>query len=170
MVRLVRRGAVALTVVTVVLAACGGEEEPAASVPEPALRLVLSSPGGPAGGPIPVTATLENGTAATVTVARPFFAGNIVAFSVVDAAGEEVPFDGPYAQLEPLHEDRIVTLDPGESASHQFDLAEHFMLELGTYTVSAAYRFQPVTEGGPALAVVPGDGPVASPITVEVGP
>lgn len=155
-----------------VAAACGGDEAlPAATVAaEPGLRLELTSPGGPVGGPIPLTVTLTNGTESTVTVARPFFAGNIVAFTVEDGAGDLIPFDGPYAELEPLHDDRIATLAPGESVSHDFDLANHFMLEAGTYTVTAGYRFQPPEEGSRVLAVAPGEGPQAAGISVEVTP
>jgi len=155
-----------------VVAACGGDEAlPAATVAaEPGLQLELTSPGGPAGGPIPITVTLTNGTGEALTVARPFFAGNIVAFTVEDGAGNPIPFNGPYAELEPLHDDRIATLGPGESASHDFDLAEHFSLEAGTYTVTAEYRYQPPEDGSRVLAVAPGTGPEAAGISVEVTP
>ena len=166
-----RRNAIAVAALLLVVAACGGDEVlPAAVVSESGLLLELSSPGGPAGGPIPITVTLTNGTGDTLTVARPFFAGNIVAFTVEDGADNLIPFDGPFAELEPLHDDRIATLGPGESASHDFDLADHFMLEAGSYTVTAEYRFQPPEEGSRALAVAPGEGPRAAGISVEVTP
>ena len=166
------RSAIAVAALLLVVAACGGDEAlPAATVaPEGGLQLELNSPGGPIGGPIPITVTLTNGTEDTVTVARPFFTGNIVSFTVEDGAGNPIPFDGPFAELEPLHDDRIATLAPGESASHDFDLAEHFMLEAGTYTVGAEYRFQPPEEGSRVLAVAPGEGPRAAGISVEVTP
>jgi hypothetical protein len=169
----VRRNAIAVAALLLVVAACGGDEVlPAAVVSESGLLLELSSPGGPAGGPIPITVTLTltNGTTDTVTVARPFFAGNIVSFTVEGDAGNPIPFDGPFAQLEPLHDDRIASLAPGESVSNDFDLAEHFMLEAGSYTVTAEYLFQPPIEGSRALAVAPGEGPAAAGISVEVTP
>ncbi len=156
----------------IVVAACGGDDAlPVATVASaPGLLLELNSSGGSVAGPIPITVTLINGTGDTMTVARPFFAGNIVAFTVEDGAGNPVPFDGPFAELEPLHDDRIATLAPGESVSHDFDLADHFTLEAGTYTVTAGYRFQPPEEGSRVLAVTPGEGPRAAGISVEVTP
>ncbi len=166
-----RRNAIAVAALLLVVAACGGDEAlPAAVASESGLLLGLSSPGGPSGGPIPITVTLTNGTTDTVTVARPFFAGNIVAFTVEDDAGNPISFDGPFAQLEPLHDDRIATLAPGESVSNDFDLAEHFTLEAGTYNVTAEYLFQPPVEGSRALAVAPGEGPRAAGISVDVTP
>lgn len=169
----VRRSAIAVAALMLVVAACGGDDAlPAVTIVAagPGLQLELSSGGGPVGGPIPITVTLTNGTGGTLTVARPFFAGNIVAFTVEDDAGNLIPFDGPFAELEPLHDDRIATLAPGESVSHDFDLADHFVLEAGTYTVTAGYRFQPPEEGSRALAVAPGEGPHAAGISVEVTP
>ncbi|MCH7584140.1 MAG: hypothetical protein IH941_03145 [Acidobacteria bacterium] len=168
-----RRSAIAVAALMLVVAACGGDDAlPAVTIVAagPGLQLELSSGGGPVGGPIPITVTLTNGTGGTLTVARPFFAGNIVAFTVEDDAGNLIPFDGPFAELEPLHDDRIATLAPGESVSHDFDLADHFVLEAGTYTVTAGYRFQPPEEGSRALAVAPGEGPHAAGISVEVTP
>src|SRR4051812_11574467 len=63
---------------------------------------LVSWPQYTAGYPILVTVWLQNGSAATLVVAKPELIYSIVRFSVADESGNDVPFNGPYSKLRPF--------------------------------------------------------------------
>jgi hypothetical protein len=135
------------------------------------VTIFLESEGGPATGPVPITVTVANRTAGFLVVLEPYFTPNLVSFTVNGREeGPALPFDGPFARLEPAGEDRFHRLAPGETVSVEFDLAEHFSLQPGEYMVVAEYRNPAGAshEGDRAITFEPGEGPTSPPITIEV--
>lgn len=151
------------------LASCTGDGAEPAPI---ALSMELASSGGMAGGEIPVSVTLINGTDDSLVLVRPTYTPNFVTFWVESESGELMPFFGPHRQLRPLDDDGFVTLGPGESTSEQIDLGPGYRLEAGTYVIWAEYR-NPAGgshEGTRAVVFETGEGPVAAPIQVVVAP
>jgi hypothetical protein len=120
---------------------------------------------------VEITVTVRS-TGEAVRVARPFITPNLVRFTVTAADGTGVPFDGPYVRLAPLEEEDFADLAAGDTLVQTFDLAAHFSLPPGGYTVAAEYRN---VRGGPGddgvvFTAEPGAGVVAVPIDIEVTP
>jgi hypothetical protein len=93
------------------------------------------------GEPIEVTFRLTNRSNDPVTVVKPFMSPNLVFFEVVDANGEALLFDGPWAKLKPFLVEAFVILQAGQSVQQGFDVAQLYdMSEAGSYTVTADYR------------------------------
>lgn len=157
-----------LAVLLLTVSCTADEAEPAPD----ALSMELASSGGTAGGEIPITVTLINGTDEPLVLVRPTYTPNFVTFWVEAVDGEVMPFFGPHRQLRPLGDDGFVTLGPGESTSEQIDLGPGYRLDAGTYVIWAEYR-NPAGgshEGTRAIVFETGEGPVAAPIQVVVAP
>ena len=103
------------------------------------LSLALASDTGSVDSAIHLTVTLGNEGDTTLTVARPAIVPNLVYLEVTHDNGEEVPFDGPWLTLKPLRQELFAELKPGESVTHELDLAEFYRLPSGGYTVVAIY-------------------------------
>lgn len=154
----------AIAVVMLVAGCSGGDSRD--------LSISITANGGSAEGPLEVTVTLTNGTEESLTLVRPTFIPNFVAFEVLDADGNLMPFYGPHLRLVPLGDDGFVTLAPGESTTEVLDIGEGYQLDAGTYLVTADYR-NPAGgshEGTKAVVIEPGDGPFSVQIEVVVTP
>lgn len=186
MIRLVRPALIAMVLVA---SACGGDDaEPAASssqgtaattttttlagIAAGSVMISISTDGGKVGGPTLVTVTVSNGADHPVTLVRPRWIPNFVRFTVLDSAGDPMPFYGPQVQLRPLGDEGFVLLGPGLSTSEILDLGPGYQLDAGTYTVSAEYRNPEggSHEGGRALGFEHGEGPVSASIELVVVP
>lgn len=135
-------------------AACGGDDDPtptptgdagdvtpAAAGDGPiAVSLEVSDDPHAEGDPLEVTVSLENVTTSAVTVVRPYLVPAPVIFIVTDANGTERGYQGIFGERRPLTADRFVELEPGESTSETFDLADGYRLPPGEYEVIASYR------------------------------
>jgi hypothetical protein len=118
------------------------------------LRLNASPAAVPAGGPVPVRVTLANASDRTAILATPTIVPAILSFRVDTAAGEALPYAGPFRHLAPLNRSSIVRLHARSSLSHTFDLADFFALEAGRYTIRARYHnVDPGTSAGADLLV-----------------
>jgi len=149
-----RRALLAASVL--VLGACSGGGDGAD------LTLTLSADGEA------VTVTLANTSSESIRVVRPTVTPNFVLLVITDADGVELPYLGTYKELVPLTEDGFTTLEPGDSTAAEFDLGILFPLETGDYTLAAEYRNPELGthQGTSAVIFEPGEGIVASPITV----
>jgi len=151
-----------------VLAGCSSE---GASDVE-GISLEISGQGGVAEGSAEITVTLTNGSDAAVTLVRPTEFPNFVSFTVTDSDGNRMPFYGPYLRLAPHGDDGFVTLAPGESTTEILDIGPGYLLDAGTYTVTATY-LNPAGgshEGTRALVFEPDDGPDSNSIEIVVTP
>lgn len=157
------RRATLVLVATLTLTACSGSD------------VVVETESGPLGATLSaegaaVTVTLANTGDEGIKVVRPAATPNFVLFIVTDDTGEELQYQGIYAELKPLGPAGFATLAPGETTSHEFDLTDLYGLETGSYEVAAEYRNAALGshEGTSALIFEPNEGIVAVPITIEV--
>ena len=163
------RGPIALMLMlALLLSACSSD---GASEAE-GIGLEISGDGGVAEGTVEIAVTLSNESGADVTLVRPTQFPNFVSFTVTDSDGNRMPFYGPYLRLAPLGDDGFVTLAPGESTTETLDIGPGYLLDAGTYTVTATY-LNPAGgshEGTRALVFEPDDGPVSDSIEIVVTP
>ena len=166
----VRRLATSLLLLALVASACSSSgSEPVAAE---GITLEISGDGGVAEGPAEITVTLTNEADSDVTLVRPTHLPNFVSFKVSDSDGNGMPFFGPFLLLAPLGDDGFVTLAPGESTTETLDIGPGYLLDEGTYTVTAKY-LNPAGgshEGTRALIFEPDDGPVSASIEIVVTP
>jgi len=158
-----RRATLVTLFATLTLTACSGSD------------VVVETESGPLGATLStegaaVTVTLTNTGDEGIKVVRPTVTPNFVLFVVTDGAGEEMQYQGTYAELKPLGPAGFVTLAPGEATSHEFDLIELYGLDAGSYEVTAEYRNPALGshEGTSGLVFEPGEGIAAESITIEV--
>ena len=163
-----------------VVASCGGEPDPTrspatnppAAIAAGEITLNIATEGGTVGGATLIMVTLTNGTDAPVTLVRPRWIPNFVKFTVLDEAGNPMPFYGPHSLLKALGDGGFVTLQPSQSTSEMLDLEPGYQLDAGTYRVSAEYRnaAEGSHDGGRALIFEHGDGPTTSSVELVMAP
>ena len=159
---------VAVLVVVLLTAGCGGDDAARASPADGAALGITLQLGDPtAGGPIPAVVTVTNQADGSATIARPDISPNFVYFEILTSTGETLPFDGPWLSLRPRGVDDFVELGPGESAEHEFDLGDWYSLGSGAYTVTAEYLYDGSggDAGADALIVA---GVMSAPVELEV--
>jgi hypothetical protein len=160
---------VAVLVWMLIVAGCGGGDDsgpPSAAVDGADLDVALQL--GAAGASIPAVVTVTNNADQPVTIVRPDISPNFVYFEIRDAAGDPLPFDGPWLSLRPREADDVVELRPGESAEQEFDLTRWYSPAPGTYTVTAEYSYDG-TGGEAASDAVVVAGVVSPAVGLEVG-